>query len=119
MEHVSLLPVDAGGDQCGEVAVAAVFAQQRRRVPEPGDRLVRYGERTQGGVQDPSSIGALIATRVARSAARASAGLSATSPRMRRSAVTLPSWRAASTSSGVAMSQTLGMQRATSPGAKL
>lgn len=96
--------------------VAAVLAQQRRRVPEPGDRFVRHGERPQCGVR-PSG-GALVAARVARSAARASVGVSARSPRMRRSAVTLPFLRAASAASGVAMSQALGMQRATSPGAK-
>ncbi|MEU4608841.1 hypothetical protein AB0F43_38180 [Kribbella sp. NPDC023972] len=47
-------PADAGVDQSGEVTVAAVLAQQRRCVPKAGDRLVRYGQRPQRGVQDPS-----------------------------------------------------------------
>ena len=65
------------------------------------------------------SVGALVAALVARSAARASPGASARSPRIRLSAATLPCSRAASAASGVVMSQTRGMWRATSPSAKL
>ena len=51
--------------------------------------------------------------------ARASAGVSTRSPRIRRSAATQPCLRAAMAASGVVVRHTFGMCRATSPGAKL
>ena len=66
----------------------------------------------------PSS-GALVAALVSSSTARVKSGVSTRSPRIRRSALTQPSWRAAIAASGVVVLHTFGMWRATSPGAKL
>ena len=65
------------------------------------------------------SIGALVAALVSSSTARVKSGVSTRSPRIRRSALTQPSWRAAIAASGVVVLQTFGMCRATSPGPKL
>ena len=65
------------------------------------------------------SYGALVAASTNSSAARAKAGEPTWSPRIRRSAFTQPIWRAAIAASGVVVRHTLGMWRATSPGAKL
>ena len=65
------------------------------------------------------SVGALVEALARSSAARVSPGVSTRSPRIRRSAATQPRSRAACAASGVVVSQTLGMWRATSPSAKL
>ena len=54
LQHVGLGPADALGHQGGDVAVAAVLAEQVGRVPEPGDRFGRApGSVRSGGVQGP------------------------------------------------------------------
>jgi hypothetical protein len=78
--------------------------------------------RAQGApprVDDPPRDGALTAARATRSAARAAPGESASSPRICRSAVTLPRRHASNDAAGATASHALGMWRATSPSAKL
>ena len=65
------------------------------------------------------SGGALVAAFVSSSTARANPAVSTRPPRIRRRAVAQPCWRARMAASGVVVSQTFGMWRATSPGAKL
>jgi hypothetical protein len=65
------------------------------------------------------SDGALAAALSSSPAARAKAAVPARSPGIRRSAFTQPAWRAAIAASGVVARHTVGMRRATSPGAKL
>ncbi len=53
-QNVGLRAADAVGDQNGVVAVAAVLAQQGRRVPELRDRLLGDVECPEPGVQHPA-----------------------------------------------------------------
>jgi hypothetical protein len=54
VQRVGLEPADALRDQGGDVTVAAVFAEQVGRVPEPGDRFVGDRQRSQSRVQGAS-----------------------------------------------------------------
>ena len=53
-QDVGLGAADAVSEEGRVVAVPAVFAQQRRRVPEPGHRLLGHVQRLEPGVQRPA-----------------------------------------------------------------
>lgn len=52
MQRMGLESTDAFADQGGHVPVTAVFAEQVRGVPEPGDGFPPNRERSQSGVGD-------------------------------------------------------------------
>ena len=54
MEHVCLRTADAHGHECGDVAVAAMLAEQVGPVPEPRHRFGGHWQRAHGGVEGPS-----------------------------------------------------------------
>ena len=54
MEDVRLRTADAHAQQCSDVAIAAMLAQQVGAVPQPRHRFGGHGQRAHGGVQGPS-----------------------------------------------------------------
>ena len=54
-QHERLGAGQVRGDKRGDVAVAAMLAQDRGRVPEPGHRLVWYGQGEVGRGQRPAA----------------------------------------------------------------
>ncbi len=92
-------------------------AVQRRGTGGP--HLVGHGGRAQGGVHRPTLERCAGRSREQQVGGASERGESITSPRIRRNAVTQPSWRAAIAASGVVVLQTFGMWRATSPGSEV
>ena len=89
-EDVRLEAAGRPRPQGRDVPVATVLAQQGRCVEQAGGRPSGIGIARSAAYMGRPSDGALVAALINRSAARAKAGESTRSPRIRRSAFTTP-----------------------------